>query len=924
MQNRIDEIRWRLTAQLAGGDISYADATEAIQAMSQLPVETEEDRRTHLSGFLDLANFLVEHGGEGIGEAMVPQRDAIQQKLALMYQPGSVYLVVNEIIAELAEGVRSGGSVDELAGQALAGIGNLDTESTQEDIVFAAVANIRVLSMVSAANWLSGELSKEHPSGSRDQTLWSFWQSVADNGINPMEARQSAETILQLDGEIDTQSLLEGLMILFGLSLLVCPDCGPGLESIQQRIAELMQQLPGEQTEPPGQDVSSDLQSEPDRIVFDLSTALSREGFSEYRLTEASNRVQQLPTDTLEQSEVAVDTLNRVIDTAFPYAPDDYKPSMLTLKEWMTKLITGEGMEEITSMDEFNTECYAVRDDMRRELEEGKDPGAAFTKATFRLNFMILRAADNLDEEMLAPLMKVMMEELPKLMSRFVPDEKKQTWRQAQDLMSTVSQSVEEFGSDDGVSDSLVMKRLSEQSQRMIGSVDFSGAEVPAHVSQFVELILALSSRLTDSALREGLGESDDQELERLSEAIKADFRMIEAASTEEQILRHQKGGLRRSALELRKFERRRLLMIADPMFPSAVLPLDANSVFFSGSASVGQSVDQACKILDMRRPVKSGLADYTHGRWQQLRSAGVAVMDYSEYDAALADPEEVPQPGGEEDRVLGAAAQVAQVAYETGWALALGVPMIVTARRGQTLPFDVDIAPILLEGEEEDRDLLLQAIQIALYGVHRRVAASTLEKTIDYARGWFPQGGNASVDELFEQLAGSNDATRVRLVLESAFDRLERKRPLLIVPAFEGAYPQTGLPRLFHVTAFRTWSKVAEQQMRSVCERHGIEYVIGYERLDSDIMRAVWKDICRASLVVVDITNLNPNALLELGIAHALGRPVLIITQNQAPHAHLPVIQRLRTHSYAPQEPDRLAVLLDRFVTEQPGDQPG
>ncbi|MET0009386.1 MAG: hypothetical protein ABW109_16115 [Candidatus Thiodiazotropha sp. 6PLUC4] len=923
MQNLIDEIQWRLTAQLAGDGIDFSNASEAVQAMSSLPVETEEDRHTHLKGFLHLADFLIEHGGEEISVAMIPQRDTIKQKLEAMYTPGAVYTTSIEIVTHLADGLRNGGSVDDLAEMAMTEIGNLDLKPTQEDAHFAAAASIRVISLLTAFHWLSSEITEdalEHP---REKAIWCFWQSVENKGVMLDEAITYADTILQLGDFIETESRVNGVMIIFGLSLLMRPDYGPGLESIQQSIMELLPQLSGEQSETvENTNTEEDTQGKtedpltPDQILSEFSSVLASEGFSEYHLNIAMNRVQQLSSDTLEESEIAISTLNRVIDTALPYAPEDYKPSMLTLKEWMTKLITGEDMDEIESLDELNMECNAIRKDMKDELEEGIDVGAAFTKASLRLNFLIIRAADNFEEEMLAPVMKVMMEDLPALMSPFVPEDKKQTWRQARGLMGTINQGVTELTSDDELSGALMTKLVAEQIKRMTSSLDLPAKDLPAHITQFTQLFLAFSNRLTESGLRDNLGESDSQELERLSEAIKADLRMIASATTVEQILRHQKGGLRLSALEFRKFERRRLLMIADPDFPTASLAVDPNSIFFSGAKSTQQTVNEACVTLAMKQPTRSGLADYMHSRWQQLRSSAIAILDYSEYDASVADLQSVPEPGEEEQIVLSVAAKNAQVAYETGWALTLGVPIIITTRRGQPVPFDVDISPIFIEGNDKDVDRIVSAVQIALYGSHRRIANSTLKQSVQYARHWFKSTTDSTTENLLDKVVESNDATKVRLVLESVFDRLERKRPLIIVPAFEGSYPQQQL-QLFHVTAFRTWSKVAEEEIRAACERYQIKYMIGYNRIDPDIMRAVWKDICHSSLIVVDITNLNPNALLELGIANALGRPTLVICQNQAPHLHLPAIQRIRIHYYNPQKRSALSTLLDQFFLE-------
>ena len=40
---------------------------------------------------------------------------------------------------------------------------------------------------------------------------------------------------------------------------------------------------------------------------------------------------------------------------------------------------------------------------------------------------------------------------------------------------------------------------------------------------------------------------------------------------------------------------------------------------------------------------------------------------------------------------------------------------------------------------------------------------------------------------------------------------------------------------------------------------------------------------LCNAKVVICDLTGRNPNVLYELGIAHVLGREVIMITQNAA-----------------------------------------
>ncbi len=46
-------------------------------------------------------------------------------------------------------------------------------------------------------------------------------------------------------------------------------------------------------------------------------------------------------------------------------------------------------------------------------------------------------------------------------------------------------------------------------------------------------------------------------------------------------------------------------------------------------------------------------------------------------------------------------------------------------------------------------------------------------------------------------------------------------------------------------------------------------------------IMLQVWNSLRSAQVVVADLTGLNPNVLYEVGVAHSLGKEVILITQN-------------------------------------------
>lgn len=55
------------------------------------------------------------------------------------------------------------------------------------------------------------------------------------------------------------------------------------------------------------------------------------------------------------------------------------------------------------------------------------------------------------------------------------------------------------------------------------------------------------------------------------------------------------------------------------------------------------------------------------------------------------------------------------------------------------------------------------------------------------------------------------------------------------------------------------------------------------------EIIEDIWTEICRARLIIADVTTSNPNVYYELGIAHTLGKEVICISQNEATSARIP-----------------------------------
>jgi hypothetical protein len=76
-------------------------------------------------------------------------------------------------------------------------------------------------------------------------------------------------------------------------------------------------------------------------------------------------------------------------------------------------------------------------------------------------------------------------------------------------------------------------------------------------------------------------------------------------------------------------------------------------------------------------------------------------------------------------------------------------------------------------------------------------------------------------------------------------------------------------------------WRQVHEEVAKALSE-YGIrtEWIGASLEVRGAIVESTQQYILKADLIVVDITGNNPNSLYELGFAHALRKPVLIVSE--------------------------------------------
>jgi hypothetical protein len=92
-----------------------------------------------------------------------------------------------------------------------------------------------------------------------------------------------------------------------------------------------------------------------------------------------------------------------------------------------------------------------------------------------------------------------------------------------------------------------------------------------------------------------------------------------------------------------------------------------------------------------------------------------------------------------------------------------------------------------------------------------------------------------------------------------------------------------TDRPSCFIVMPFSLeWSNDVHRAIASACRTMSVQPVRGDDVFTpTDIVNDIWHSIHAASFVIADISGRNPNVMYELGIAHTLAKPVLIVSSN-------------------------------------------
>jgi hypothetical protein len=398
--------------------------------------------------------------------------------------------------------------------------------------------------------------------------------------------------------------------------------------------------------------------------------------------------------------------------------------------------------------------------------------------------------------------------------------------------------------------------------------------------------------------------ETEQAQLQQLHlSLVQARARVRELAAQDADVLHYERDTLRSAVQALRLHHRRGHLMLARPLWPGGAARVEPGSVFCAGAqGAVREAIDQACeqRLLSLRGAAAPGV-DPATALWRQLQAASLVVLDLSS-----ADP---------------------QVYYQLGQAYALGTELLLLARRGTALPFDVAQAVLSYDDAEHLAAQLPQAMDAALYGVQTLGLSALMHATLQRCTDLVDKAvGPAHTPVLLKQLqAAVASPLDFRAALEQLLAQLGNSRLVMLHPRWPAHYPAAGSERrCFVVMPFAQALSDTQALYRTLDDAltaQGVHVVRGDEALGQDIVASIWEETARASHVLVDLTGYNLNVCLELGMADAMGRDTLLIGATGTPEQRFAVIDKRRIHAYGSDDASRHAVQaqVQAFVQRAP-----
>jgi nucleoside 2-deoxyribosyltransferase len=421
-----------------------------------------------------------------------------------------------------------------------------------------------------------------------------------------------------------------------------------------------------------------------------------------------------------------------------------------------------------------------------------------------------------------------------------------------------------------------------------------------SRASQLIEFCWLLRRFLLEEMSKSGKGAEESRKMVDLNiKGTQVDKHLYEAGNNDKDAAKFEIDELRPFSLEVRNLSARHYSMLAQPIWSVTDVAVDVKSVFFSGLPENEKSM-----VLEMLKngytfSARPRVHSFAESRWRQLQNAITCVFDFRSASG----------PG------------IAAISYELGIALALGKPVVIVANEDQVMPFDIETEPVFMQKDCNFNDNLRAAIEQSVYWTYPRPNGKPSLTTVNFVLNYFSKhNSNLYVKQTLKLLKSSEvdfDPLFNNNVLRKLINYADDSKTCLIHPLYPPAYPAQNENRVFHVTPFGPpWAAKTTSHIRKACKNKNTKYIRGDEAVGANVIQSIWYEIARASHIIADLTDLNANVALEIGIAHTLGRPTLLTGQTEVIKKLFPMIAKLRVIPY--KKPEELEKITTKFLSEK------
>jgi len=114
--------------------------------------------------------------------------------------------------------------------------------------------------------------------------------------------------------------------------------------------------------------------------------------------------------------------------------------------------------------------------------------------------------------------------------------------------------------------------------------------------------------------------------------------------------------------------------------------------------------------------------------------------------------------------------------------------------------------------------------------------------------------------------------------------EKVMEPKLMIVAPVFGAKDIKTEEDLCFVLMPFKpSFDRLFGERIKPAVEACGLKCLRSDDLFSpTPILEDIWTYICKSKVIIADVTGRNPNVFYEMGIAHTVGKPVIIITQDK------------------------------------------